>query len=59
MHFLLMNVHDKAILFSLPLSAAVKPAVLGTTYIENHCITVETVCINIDKVVVTYQIPFK
>jgi len=45
MHFLLMNVLDKAILFSLPLSAAVKPAVLGTTYIENHCITVEKLCI--------------
>jgi len=40
-----MKVDDKAILFSLPLSAAVKPAVLGTICIENHCITVEQLCI--------------
>jgi len=40
-----MSVHDKAILLSLPLSAAVKPAVLGTTYSENHCVTVEKLCI--------------
>ena len=36
-----------------------EPAILGTTYVENHCIKVVKIYIKHRQGVVTYQIPFK